>query len=135
MTLKDMLIKHEGLRLSPYRDSVGKLTLGVGHNLSDKPISHNTAMTMLDDDIADAMRDCQTFSWYAGLDPVRKDVIVDMVFNMGLERYKGFRMMQLALMKADYANAADEMLNSLWAKQVGLRATELSQMMRTGNYS
>ena len=131
MILEDLLIKHEGVRNRPYKDSLGNLTIGVGHNL-DKPLSTQAIIQILEDDISDARKDAKTFSWFQGLNETRQNVILDMIFNMGLERFKGFKLMNDALMKSDYSTAADEMLNSLWAKEVGLRASELSQLMRTG---
>lgn len=135
MDLTAMLIKHEGLRLKPYKDSVGKLTIGVGRNLDDRGISQDEAMILLNNDIRDHRADAlNKYPWLAHLDSVRQDVIVDMVFNMGIERFSSFHLMLTALEQGDYAHAADEMLNSKWAKQVGLRASELSQMMRSGQY-
>ncbi len=130
-----MLVKHEGLRLKPYKDSVGKLTIGVGRNPDDRGISESEAMALLDNDIRDHRADAfNKFPWLSQLDSVRQDVIVDMVFNMGIDRFSGFHLMLTALQNGDYSIAADEMLNSAWAKQVGLRSSELSQMMRAGSY-
>lgn len=132
--LQKMLLRHEGLRLKPYKDTVGKLTIGVGRNLDDRGITEAEAMLLLSNDIVDAQVDAKTFAWFAQLDSVRQDVIVDMIFNMGLARFSGFRKMIAALENANYPEAADQMLDSKWARQVGLRASELSQMMRTGMY-
>jgi lysozyme len=59
--------------------------------------------------------------------------VLSMIFNLGLTRFKGFYNTIRAIERHDYATAAALMLQSKWAKQVGPRATRLSEMMRTGN--
>ena len=131
MTLKDLLIKHEGVRLKPYTDTAGKLTIGVGRNLDGKGISYAEAMALLDKDIADTTNDClHAFPWFADLSEPRQWVVLSMVFNMGLEGFKAFKRMIACLELGDYDGAEVEMANSRWAKQVGQRATDLRKMMK-----
>lgn len=130
--LEQQLIKHEGLRLQPYLDTVGKWTIGVGRNLSDNGISESEALLMLRNDIATAERELMSQSWFNALDAVRKDVMINMCFNIGLTRLLGFKNMIAALTVHDYDKAATEMLDSKWARQVGNRAIELSNIMRSG---
>ena len=135
--LRDMLIRHEGCKLNPYYDSLGIQTIGVGRNLSRKPaISYGEAMMMLDNDLDDAEHDlCNTFPWLVSKDDtVRHDVLVDMVFNLGIYRFKGFKKMIAAYEVDDYEEAARQMLDSKWARQVGKRADELAHMMSMGVY-
>ena len=132
--LRKMLIRHEDLRLKPYKDSVGKLTIGVGRNLDDKGITEAEAMLLLSNDIGDALSDAKKFAWFSDLNSPRQDVVVDMMFNLGLTRFSGFKKMIAAIEHGNFPEAADQMLDSKWARQVGLRASELSQMMRTGAY-
>jgi lysozyme len=132
--LRAMLIRQEGLKLKPYRDSVGKLTIGVGHNLEDTGISEAAAYFILDEDIAVANSEAAKLPVFASLDPVRQDVLIDMVFNMGLPRLRGFVNMLGALADRNWDEAAKQMLDSRWATQVGRRAEELSEMIRTGAY-
>jgi len=129
--LRNSLIQHEAMRLSPYRDTEGKLTIGVGHNLDDKPISSRAALLILDDDIDDAVADLDNaFPWWRDLDNTRQNVLAEMSFNLGISRLKGFMKMWAALKINDYKGAADEMLDSKWARQVGKRANTLANMMR-----
>ncbi len=129
--LKTLLINHEGIRLKPYTDTVGKLTIGVGRNLVDKGITYGEAMALLDKDIADATNDClHEFPWFIGLTEQRKWVILSMVFNLGLEGLKKFKRMLACVELEDYQGAAWEMAQSKWAQQVGMRAVELQEMMR-----
>jgi lysozyme len=133
--LRAMLIRQEGLKLKPYRDSVGKLTIGVGHNLEDAGISEAAAYVILDEDIAVAASEAAKLPVFAGLDPVRQDVLIDMIFNMGLPRLRGFVNMLGALADNNWDEAAKQMLDSRWATQVGSRANELAQMIKSGEYA
>jgi lysozyme len=130
-----MLIRHEGIRLRPYRDTRHKLTIGVGRNLDDVGVTRAEALMLLNNDIARVRREVEgAFSWFSGLNPVRKDVVLDMVFNLGLTRFRRFKKTIAAIMAKDWEKAAREMLNSQWAKQVGRRARELAAMMNRGKY-
>lgn len=133
--LIDQLIRHEGLRLKPYRDSVGKLTIGVGRNLDDVGINKDEAMVMLARDIERAYLYLKlNLKWFITLDEVRQDVLVNMCFNMGPRSLFGFKT-TLALIEAgNFEAASRQMLKSEWAKQVGSRAKELAEQMRTGQY-
>lgn len=133
--LRDMLIKHEGLRLKCYLDSKGIMTLGVGRNMESVGLTNDEAVYMLNNDIAQKVAELrQAFPWFLQLDPVRQDVVVDMSF-MGVSTLKTFTKFCDAMNKGLWYLAATEMLNSQWAAQVHDRATELAEMMRTGRYS
>lgn len=130
--LRQQLIAHEGLRLKPYVDSVGKITVGVGRNLSDKGISEAEARLFLDADINNAVLDMTTFPWFPDLDPVRQRAFVDLCFNMGLPRLRGFSYMLAAAARGDWSACAKELLESRYAEQVGKRARTLARMIETG---
>lgn len=130
--LKEQLIKHEALRLKPYKDSKGKITIGVGRNLDDVGITHTEAMIMLDTDVKRAVEDSRKLRWFNNLDIVRQDAVLNMLFNLGLPRFNLFKKLSKALGEQNYSKAAEEMLDSDWAEQVGIRAEELAKQMRTG---
>ena len=130
--LMDELIRDEGLRLKVYLDSEGIETIGVGRNLQ-KGITRDEAMFLLNNDIRYAIQEAMTFPWYEKLTEQRKRVIVNMIFNLGLTRFSGFKNTIRYLEMGDYEAASEEMLDSKWARQVGVRATRLSDMMRNGN--
>jgi lysozyme len=132
--LKGMLIRHEGLKLSPYTCTKGRLTIGVGRNLDAVGISKNEAMVLLENDIDRAFALAEAFPWFYSLDEVRQDVVINMLFNMGLGKFKEFTKLISALERGRFELAAIEMLDSLWAAQVGGRATELAKMMKNGHY-
>src|SRR5690348_16461408 len=113
--IRAQLFEDEGLRLKPYTDTVGKITIGVGRNLTDRGISRDEAMAMLEHDIDEAeawlLRQCP---WALPLDPPRYAVLVNMRFNLGPSRFLGFARMLTAVQVGDYARAADEMIESRW---------------------
>lgn len=132
--IKEQLVRHEGLRLKPYRCTAGKLTIGIGRNLDDCGISQAEAYVMLINDIMNCEKQLQAKipDIYNGLDEVRKSVLLNMCFNLGINGLLGFKN-TLAFVKAgDWERAANNMLVSKWAKQVGRRAIELSELMRKG---
>lgn len=129
----DLLKKHEGLRLKPYRCSAGKLTIGYGRNLDDVGISEEEAEMLLLNDLLTANIEVENrFLWFQELDEVRKAVVVNMIFNLGIARFSAFKKTISLIEEGSYSEAAQEMLDSRWANQVGSRANELSEMMRTG---
>lgn len=130
-----LLLRHEGLRLKPYKDSVGKLSIGIGRCIEDVGISEAEAYVLLNNDVARITQDAYNeFTWFTSLSVTRQDVVLSMIFNLGLEGFKKFKKMIEAIIAGNFERAADEMLNSTWAKQVGKRAEDLSAMMRTNLY-
>ena len=116
-----------------YTDTEGIPTVGIGHNMQ-RPLSDKAVDQIFADDLLDATVEAQKLDCFAHLDPVRQDVLIDMVFNMGLPRVQGFKKMLAALAVSDWFSASQEMLTSRWASQVGNRAIELAGMIKTGAY-
>ena len=124
---------HEGERLKPYRCTAGKLTIGVGRNLEDRGITAEESAYLLNNDIEREWKALTTsLPWVTGLNDVRQRVLLDMSFNLGIVGLLKFKNTLATIERGEYARAADMMLDSLWARQVGNRAKRLSQMMRTG---
>ena len=132
--IKAQLVRHEGLRLKPYRCTAGKLTIGIGRNLDDRGISQKEAYAMLERDI----QDCEQWlideipEVYNKLDEVRQSVLLNMCFNLGIKGLLEFKNTLSFIGAGDWERAANNMLASKWAKQVGMRAIQLSEMMRKG---
>jgi lysozyme len=136
---RDLLIKQlmqdEGLRLLPYTDTTGHLTIGYGRNLAANGIRRSEAVAMLNNDVDDVIHDlARTYPWFAELSPVRQAALVNMGFNLGMAGLGGFRSTLKAIERGDYEAAANGMRKSLWAKQVGKRAERLAQQMQTGEW-
>jgi len=131
--LAKQLILHEGMRLNPYRDTVGKLTIGVGRNLDDEGISKEEALFLLENDITRVIAELdKALPWWEELDEVRQRVLADMCFNLGIGGLLKFQKTLELVEVHRYKEAAEEMLSSLWARQVGNRAVHLAKMMETG---
>ncbi len=135
--LVEQLKRHEGTIKHGawhrvYVDSVGKRTIGYGRNLDDKGLADDEAEFLLYNDVEDALKDAHILHFYAELSENRKQVIANMVFNMGLTRVLGFKRMIAAIDAGDFEEAARQMLDSRWAAQVFGRAQELAKMMREG---
>jgi len=129
--LKTMIQRHEGYRPYVYYDTLGFPTGGYGHAfLNRSPISHDVAVLLFEEDFDRAVKDYNNLG--LELDPVRRAVVIDMLFNLGLTKFMGFKLMIRALRSGWYHTAAEEMLDSKWAGQVKSRAFRLAAMMRTG---
>jgi len=132
-TLRLHVKQSEGLRLKPYTDTVGRLSVGYGRNLTDVGISQIEAEMLLDHDLTRAIVDVQAVCpEFNELDPVRQVVLAEMCFNLGAGRLAGFVKMLAAVEAKDYATAAAEMRNSRWFHQVGARGVRLADAMETG---
>jgi len=133
MTIFEQLIRDEGVKFFPYVDSVGKTTIGIGRNLTDDGISFQEAKYLLTNDVQNAVAQLEkNFPWAVGLDDARHGVLVNMTFNMGIRRLAEFKNFLAAMEREDWATAKAEMLDSLWAKQVGARAERLALQIETG---
>lgn len=131
-TIEEMLIAHEGIKLKAYICTAGKATIGVGRNLDDVGITQDEALYLLRNDIRRVQRELAGFTWFSELSQNRRNAITDMCFNLGLSRFLQFKSMLSALDAGDFNKAADAMLDSRWAVQVGQRAKTLASMMRAG---
>lgn len=136
--LMTMLHEEEGYRQFPYVCTAGYLTVGIGRNLHTRGITIEEAKILVSNDIeyfADKLArglPMMQYTFFADLDEVRKTVLIDMCFNLGVAGLYKFENMFKALERKDYDSAAKEMLDSKWAQQVKGRAIKLAQMMKTG---
>lgn len=130
------LRRHEGCRLSAYRDTVGVWTIGYGRTKGVTPgmkITQEEAEADLRKDFLQAWEDAKiVYKDLDKLDKVRQSVLINMAFNLGRAKLRGFVGTIRFIAAGDYSNAALNMLDSLWARQVGQRATELAKRMSTG---
>lgn len=131
--LRDLLIGHEGFSQFPYEDTTGHITIGFGRNLTDRGISHHEALTFLDNDIDYfIVKLNHHLAFFDRLDDIRRMVLIDMCFNVGIRGLLDFKNMLAAIEEGNYELAAEEMMDSKWASQVKGRASQLAYMMRTG---
>lgn len=133
--LSEQLDTDEGRKSRIYTDTVGKVTGGVGRNLTDNGFSQDEIDLMLTNDIVKATSTARSLvQGFDQLDDVRQEVVVNMAFNLGYTRLAGFKMLLAAVNSSAWDDAATQMLSSKWASQVGSRATRLSFAMRTGGF-
>ncbi len=127
----EMIKRHEGLKLKPYRCTAGKLTIGYGRNLDDRGITEHEAELLLATDLAQITGELDRYlPWWQSLPQAAKEVLVDMAYNLGTSGLLKFKKTLAALQAKRWKEAAIEMLNSRWAKQVGPRAIELSVIIK-----
>lgn len=127
------LIASEGYRTKPYTDAVGKLTVGVGFNLTDRGLPKDIIEELLRRDMETALVDCrQLLTSFDSLSHSRQRALGEMAFNLGRARLAGFRDMLGAIEHADFDRAAREALSSTWASQVGPRAQRIARALREG---
>ena len=148
--LREQLIRHESKRALVYDDATGKPigpgsvvignpTIGTGRNLAGKGLTDEEQTYLLNNDIRDAVRLAQAFSWFMLLDDVRQNVVVELIFNMGLEKFRTFKKFIAALVMSSFETAGNELADSKWQQQVDPilgdgkgRADVLITMVKTG---
>ena len=146
VSLKARLASEEAERLVAYRDSLGILTVGIGHNCQSKPvegvtkpgdyISPELEQQLFDSDVDDAVAELDKYlPWWSQLDDARQNVMVDLCFNMGIGTLRTFVHTLSLIEEGAYGAAANGMAHSLWARQVGTRAEFLEAAMRSGVYA
>lgn len=132
LKVEDWIKSYEGLDLMPYVDTVGKLTIGWGRNLQDNGIRLDEAQLMFNNDYMQSLKELEDYAWFQ-VQPISvKNALINMNFNLGINRLNGFKKMINALINRNYTLAAQEALNSRWANQVGKRATDVAIMIREG---
>ena len=135
--LLEMLKRHEGVRSHVYLCSAGYETIGVGRNISKSGmgLSDDEVDYLLENDIARVIKELSSeYPWFNDLDDVRKDAMIDISFNLGATRLRGFKKALAAMEVANYTLAAKEFLDSKWSRDVKGRAHELASMIETGEY-
>jgi lysozyme len=150
------LVKHEGLRLQVYQDTLGIDTIGIGRNLEDRGISKEEldeldiptidhvykygiteadAMVLAENDVQIVEEELlRAHPCVEELDAVRQLVLVDMAFNMGVPRLCKFKKMWNAVHENKFDVASKEMLDSRWANQVKSRSVKLANAMHNGEF-
>ena len=131
------LKRHEGVRSHAYKCSANMITVAVGRNIDENGglgLSVDEIEYLLENDIKRCKQELISFPWFAEIDSVRQDALVNLCFNLGMTRLLGFKNALTAMSVGDYDKAADKFMDSRWAEQVGSRADEVCEMIRTGRY-
>tara|TARA_R100001244_G_scaffold38310_1_gene34722 strand:+ start:167 stop:589 length:423 start_codon:yes stop_codon:yes gene_type:complete len=136
--LIEMLKVHEGVETYAYKCSENKITIGVGRNV-DKAgglgLSDDEVDYLLQNDIDRVISELKSeYDWFSDLDDIRQDAMIDISFNLGQTRLRSFKKALSAMSEGDWDNAADQFMDSRWSDQVGIRAKNLTNMIRSGAY-
>jgi lysozyme len=141
MNLIDQLRRDEGVRYTPYPDSRGFMTIGVGHKILPTenfstvvPLSDGQVDMLLGQDIDDKQQQLAQFPWFLPLNDARQGAITNMAFNLGVQGLLHFPSMIHYLTISDWMNASAQALESVWATQVGDRAKRIAQQILTGEW-
>ena len=126
-TLLERVIEHEGFESKPYQDHLGNWTFGHGLTF----ITRDESEYIVDKRLADfAQKHIDQRAWLTERPQVVLEVVTEMAYQMGFAGTNAFVQMWIALLEKDYARAADEMLDSRWAKQTPERAKQMSELIR-----
>jgi len=132
--MKDLLesIKHhEGFVEHVYDDSLGIPTIGYGFAIKDLVLDEDIAEEILIRKLERLKRNANSrFRWLEDMPVVVQEVLLNMCYQLGVTGVSKFRKAISAFQEGEWHEAADEMLDSLWARQTPNRATELSNIVR-----
>ena len=136
--LKEEIKLHEGFVPRVYKDSLGKRTIGYGHLCvepeqwdDNKEYTKEELENVFSKDFNEALKNAEHLIGERNINHVAKEVIIEMVFQLGIGGVGKFKNMWKALDNEDYGEASFQMLDSLWAKQTPARAGKLAGKMRS----
>ena len=135
--LIEQLKRHEGVKNHVYQDINGLEHIGVGRNISANGLglSDEEIDYLLSNDILRCIKELSAeYAWFGNLDEIRQESTINIFFNLGATRFRGFKKAIAAMEAGDYDLAATEFLDSKWSRQVGGRSLELTDIIRTGSY-
>jgi lysozyme len=126
----------EGIRESAYKDHLGYLTIGVGRLIDSRKggkLRPDEITYLLNNDIDDRIEALtRALPWFQDLDDARRGVLLNMAFQLGTDGLLKFERTLALIRDGKYENAANAMLQSLWAKQTPERAKRMADQMLTG---
>lgn len=131
--LERELIRDEGKKLTPYRDSLGNWTVGIGHLLKSgekrEPITEAQCQAYFIGDVVDAENKLNgILPGWRNTSDVRQRALVNLAFNLGW-RLKEFQRFLAAMEREDFNSAGQHLRESKWAKQVKNRAPRIIHMI------
>ena len=136
--LKEQIKEHEGFVPKIYKCPLGKRTIGYGHLIldheqfeEDKEYTKEQLELVFEKDFNEALKNAESLIGSRSINHIAKQVIIEMVFQLGIGGVGKFKKMWEALDKEDYNEASLQMLDSRWAKQTPARCGKLSSKMKT----
>tara|TARA_Y100000114_G_scaffold24979_1_gene20719 strand:+ start:1008 stop:1448 length:441 start_codon:yes stop_codon:yes gene_type:complete len=139
--LREEIEIDEGCKYEIYLDHLGLPTFGIGHLVIDKDpehgqpvgteISEERVSECFAKDVEIVIADCEElYPDFYDLPEEVQLIIANMMFNMGRPRLSKFKGMKAGVDSRDWQQAADEMVDSVWYRQVPNRAERLVERMR-----
>ncbi|MDB4345107.1 glycoside hydrolase family protein [bacterium] len=139
--LREEIEADEGCKYEIYLDHLGLPTFGIGHLVLDidpeygeevgTPVSEDRVSTCFNRDVHTVLSECERlYEDFADLPEDVQRIIANMMFNMGYPRLSKFKGMKAGVDARDWNQAADEMVDSVWYRQVTNRADRLVERMR-----
>ena len=139
--LREQLEVDEGCVYEIYNDHLGYPTFGIGHLVTESDpeqgqslgtaVSSERVAEAFESDIQSVLRDCNVlYSDFHNLPEEAQQVIANMMFNLGRPRLSKFAGMKRGVDARDWNQAADEMVDSNWYRQVTNRADRLVERIR-----
>lgn len=125
----EIILRHEGERLKPYTCTAGKLTIGIGRNLTDRGVSEAESRFLFANDLQETIDFLSSKPYWDDLTPPRQAALADLAFCVGASRFDLFKRLHAALLEHDYEKAAVEVLDSKFAEQTGSRAMDLANLL------
>ena len=140
--LREQLKVDEGVKYEIYKDHLGYPTFGIGHLITENDpehgepdgteISEDRVNEVFESDVSKFVSEAKIlFPDLDDLPEVAQQVIVNMAFNMGRPRLSKFKNFIAGVNDRDWVRAAEEMMDSRWADQVGARAVRLRNLILT----
>ena len=138
---REQLEIDEGVKYEVYNDHLGYATFGVGHLVLESdpeygdpigaPVSESRVIEAFEQDCENVLRDCNIlYEDFDDLPEEAQQVIANMMFNMGRPRLSKFKGMKRGVDSRNWNEAADEMVDSAWYRQVTNRADRLVERIR-----
>ena len=135
--LKNEIKQHEGFNQAVYKDRLGKKTVGYGHLCVEdhwedgKKYDTSYLEEIFEKDFNIALNDANKILEGKPVNHIAREAIIELVFNIGMPRTKKFVKCLAALDKEDYNEAGNQILDSLYARQVPARAGTLAGKIKS----
>ena len=128
---RQMLARDEGYKLNLYRCPAGKLTVGIGHNIEDRGLTSTVIDLIFEEDLADAVKSASHIfgEVFDSFSTIRKLAIVNLIFNLGETKFREFEKTIAFIRAGRWKEASIELLDSRYARQVGIRANRIAIML------
>lgn len=124
----------EGWRAKPYQDSVGIWTVGYGFNLEANPMPEAVGRYWMRMILVECIEDLMTFPFWDLANEARRHAFINMRYNLGPSRFRGFRNMIAAANRGDWITAAKQARDSKWYEQVKTRGPRVVTAIETGEH-